>query len=307
MIPTAEVELRQGKTTKKATARLDTGMNGTYVMVPKTMADELGIVATGKEIQNTIDGPKEVLVGKLDLVRLVGLETCSLANGKVTIGGDQVWLGQPFLAATGAAILYLEGRPALMCSGNASSAVGVFPQFSFDIIHKNRRQTVTGIVDTGFYGGLGLPPDIAGLLGLQANSKVEVQTPSGKKEVGVTTVDRLIFSGHPKCGVDNVETVLLPADAPFKAVIVGEKFLSTMPGNSAIEYVKNGVIAVCGADESVIQAAKTVYLAIVRPEDLPSDVQPALIVTDQGSPSWIPWAIAGVAAAGIAGWLIFKR
>lgn len=303
MVPTAEVELRQGIKTKKETALIDTGMNGTHVLITQKIADDLGIVATGKEIQGTIRGKTEVLVGKLDLVTVPGLRTCALANAKVTIGGDMVVLGQPFLAATGATIIYGEFGTGLTCSGKPSPAVGVFPQFNFDVTHKNRTETLTAILDTGFDGDLSLPSDIAAMLGLEKKSTMKVTTPQGIVDVAVSTVDRLSFSGHPLCVVDNVETIIMPEQAALKAVLVGETFLTKLPKRgdlkSAVGYDKDGAFAICAADKSRIRAAKSVYLTIISPE------QPTLIVPEGSSVPWAP--IAVVAASGLALWYFLRK
>lgn len=301
--PTAEVELRQGSNTKREKALIDTGMQGTHILITQKIADELGIIATGTEIQGTIRGRKEVLIGKLDLITLPGMKPCTLANAKVTIGGDVVMLGQPFLAATGATIIYGEFGAGLTCSGNPSPAVGVFPQFSFDVVHKNRTETLTAILDTGFNGDLCLPSDIAAKLGLEKKSTMEVNTPQGKMDVSVTTVDRLSFSGHPLCAVDNVETIIMPEQAALKAVLVGETFLQKLPQKgqikSAVGYDKDGAFAVCAADKSKIRAAKSVYLTVISPE------QPTLIVPESSSVPWVP--IALLAAGGAALWVLSQR
>lgn len=303
MVPTAEVELRQGGNTRKETALIDTGMQGTHILITQKIADELGVVPTGKEIQGTIRGRQEVLIGKLDLIALPGLKACALANAKVTIGGDVVMLGQPFLAATGATIIYGEFGAGLTCSGKPSPAVGVFPQFSFDVVHKNRTETLTAILDTGFNGDLCLPSDIAAKLGLEKKSTMEVTTPQGKVGMSVSTVDRVSFSGHPLCGVDNAETMIMPEQAALKAVIVGETFLMKLPKKgevkAAIGYDKDGAFAICAADKSKIRAAKSVYLTVISPE------QPTLIVPEGISVPWVP--IALVAAGGAALWYFLGR
>lgn len=303
MVPTAQVELRQGSKTKQETALIDTGMKGTHVLITQKIADDLGIVATGKEIQGTIRGQTEVLVGKLDLVTVPGLKTCALANAKVTIGGDMVILGQPFLAATGATIIYGEFGAGLACSGKPSSAVGVFPQFNFDVAYKDRTETLTGILDTGWDGELCLPSDIAAKFGLEKKSTMQVTTPQGKVDVVVATVDRLSFSGHPLCVVDNAETIIMPEQAALKAVLVGETFLTKLPkkGNlkAAVGYDKDGAFAICAADKSRIRAAKSVYLAVISPE------QPTLIVPEGSSVPWVP--IAVLTAGGLALWYFLRK
>lgn len=301
MVPTAEVELRQGRIVKKAVALLDSGMQGTHVMVSQAIADELGIVITGKAIQGTASGRQEVLVGKIDLIRLPGLDACAVANAIVTVGGDGVWLGQPFLAATGATIIYTGGGAALTCSGKPSPAIGVFPQFSFDLLNKGRRETLTAVLDTGFNGGLSIPEDVAARLGVEKKGTLQVTTPHGKAEVGVSTIDRVSFSGHPKCGVDSLETFISSEQSPTKEIVLlGESFLSRIPKKSAIGYDGEGVFAFCREDNTKIRATKSIYLAIIPPEDLPLGVKPTLIVPDRGGSAWIPWAVGSVALGGIA-------
>lgn len=279
-------------------------MQGTHILITKKLADELGIVATGTEIQGTIMGRQEVLVGKLDLITLPGLKPCSLANAKVTIGGDTVVLGQPFLAATGAAIIYGEFGVGLTCSGKPSPAVGVFPQFSFDVVNKNRTQTLTAILDTGFNGDLSIPSDIAERLGVEKKSTMQVTTPQGKVDVAVGTVDSISLSGHPLCVVNNVETILMPEQAALKAVIVGEQFLMKLPlkgqVKAAIGYDKDGAFFVCAADKSKIRAAKSVYLTVISPE------QPTLIVPESSSVPWVPIALLA-AGGGLALWYFLGR
>lgn len=303
MVPTAEVELRNGAKSRKEKAIIDTGMNGTHLLIPSAIANELGIVPTGKEIQNTIRGQQEVLIGKIDLISIPGMQTCALANGKVTIGGDMVVLGQPFLAATGAAIIYGEFGAGLQCSGKPSAAVGVFPQFNFDIANKNRTETVTAVVDTGFYGDLGLPFEIATKLGLEKKSTQEVTTPQGKVNVAMSTVDRLSLSGHPLCTVQNAEVVILPENAPSKVIVVGEGFLEKLPKNgqikAAVAYGKDGAVFVCAADKSKVPAAKSIYLSIISPE------QPTLIAPERSLVPWVP--IAALVAGGLGLWYFLSR
>lgn len=302
-VPNVGVELRQGTVVKQAVALIDTGMNGTHVTVPKTLAFELGILATGKAIQKFISGPQQVLIGKLDLVTLPGMATCSVANAKVTIyDGDRVYLGQPFLAATGTTIEYQAGGAGLFCSGKPSPAVGVFPQFSFDVVNKNRREILTGILDTGFYGGLALPADVAARLGVDKKSTTTISTPGGAKlEVAVSSVDNISFTGHPKCIVNNLETIILPDQAPLKAVIVGEDFLKKLPIVGVIGYDEAGAYTVCAADETKIGAAKTVYLTVISSE------KPTLIAPEDGNSAWVPWMVGGVAVSAVAAWLALRR
>lgn len=302
-VPTAEVELRQGSKVKKVKAIIDSGMQGTHLLITQEIADELGIVPTGKEIQGTIKGQREVMIGKIDLIALPGMKTCALANAKVTIGGDMVALGHEFLAATGAAIVYGD-LPGITCSGKPSPAVGVFPQFRFDVTHKNRTVTLTAILDTGFSGDLCLPSEIAAKLGLEKKSTQEVTTPQGKMDVSISTVDRVSFSGHPLCAVENAQTDIMPEQTAINAVLVGEGFLMKLPKRgeikSAVGYDKDGAFALCAADKSKIRAAKTVYLTIISPE------QPTLIAPETSSVPWVPIAVL-TAVGGLAIWYSLRK
>lgn len=297
---TLDVELRQGKVTKKVPAVFDTGLKNTHVIVPADVARELGIVQTGTAIQVDVSGSRESPVGKLDLIRVPGAEECSLANGMVVITGDKVIIGQPFLAATGAVIVYEKDGAGLSCSGKASPAVGVFPQFSFDVWNRGNHETLTAVVDTGFEGGLGVTTDLAKKLGFETIKLLQATTIFGKAEVKVSKADRVAFAGHPDCNVDDLEVIILPADSPVKIVLVGELFMKGLSGGGAIGYDQDGAYAWCPADKSAIRAAKTIYLSVVSPDE------PALVVPDRGIPTWVPWAVGGVAVGGLGLWLAFK-
>jgi len=139
-------------------------------------------------------------------------------------------------------------------------------------------------------------------LGLEKKSTTTVSTTGAQKvEVVVSSVDSISYTGHPKCTVDNLETIILPEQAALKAVIVGEAFLKKLPIVGIIGYDEFGAYTVCAADKTKIGAAKTVYLTIISPEE------PTLITPEDGNSAWVPWVVGGVAVSAVAAWLALRR
>lgn len=300
-----DVEFRHGKKSVIIPTYIDSGARRIYARIPKKFADDLGIEPTHTGTLYAHTGTQEVPIGQIDYIS-IPKSKCTVANGKIIIGGEEevASLGQPFLAATGATIEYYQGRVLMDCS-EKMSPIGVYPQFSFDLAKGGRRETVTAILDTGFTGGISVTLPLARKLGLEKSSEVDVMDASGRKyKAGVTTLDRVSFTGHSKCAVEGLEVYIYPEgmNAP---VLVGEKFLKGMPEGAYLGFDENGAWAGCQADDMKIKAARSVYEDTVPREQLPEGAKPTILAVDE-PPSRIPWVV-GAVAIGAAAWFFMKK
>lgn len=300
-----DVEFIQGKKSVIIPTYIDSGARRIHARIPKKFADDLGIEPTHMGTMYATTGTQEVSIGQIDYIS-VPKSKCTVANGKIIIGGEDVAsLGQPFLAATGATIEYYQGRVLLDCS-KETSPIGVYPQFSFDLMNGGRRETVTAILDTGFTGGISVSAELARKLGLEKSSEVDVRDARGTKwKAGVTTLDRISFTGHPKCAVERLEVYIYP-EGTNEAILVGEKFLKGMPDGAYLGFDENGAWAGCQTDDMKIRAAKSVYEDIIPREQLPEGAKPTILQVDE-PPSLVPWVVGGSVVAGLTAWFLLGR
>lgn len=303
--PLFDVEFRQGKKSAIIPAYIDSGAKSVHARIPTKIADELGIEPTGTATMRATSQEREVLIGQIDYISFPKTK-CTVANGIIVIGGEDVAsLGQPFLAATGATVQYAEGKVRVVCDQKASP-IGIWPQFSFDLVKGGRKETITAILDTGFTGGVSLTEELAKKLGLEKSSETDVTDASGKKwKAGVSSLDRVSFAGHQKCAVEGLEAYIYP-EAVNQPLLVGEKFLDSMAGAAYLGYDENSAWAGCDADEMKIRSVNSVYANVVPPEDLPEGAKPTTLAVDTLS-TWVPWAVGGTAVAGLAAWLLLSR
>ncbi len=300
-----DVEFRQGKKSATFPAYIDSGAKAVHARIPKKVADDLGIEPTGTATLRSSSGTKEVSIGIIDYISIT--KKCTVANGKIVIGGEEeASLGQPFLAATGATLQHVQGKLRMVCSQEASP-IGVYPQFNFDLKKGNRQETITAILDTGFSGGVSLTAALAKKLGLEKSSEVDVEDASGTKwKAGIASFDRVSFSGYPKCAVEKLEAYIYPENTN-PPILVGRKFLNGMAGGSYLGYDADGAWAGCEAEESKIRAAKSVYVNTVPRESLPDGAKPTVLAVASSSPAWIPFAVGATAVAGLTTWLLLNK
>lgn len=306
MIPVFDVELRNGKNVKVVQAGLDSGLTAAHLKIPKELAEDLGLAATGTMMFQDASGSGETQISKMTLISAANGK-CSLANGKVLISGDMVLLGQPFLAATGSVVNYYDNDTVgLACLEKGSpGSVGVFPQFSLELSNGGNRITETAVVDTGFEGGLAVPESVAEKLKLVKTGSKKWITHEATVEMGISSIGRVGFPGSKKCGVSNLSVAIWPASARLQPVMVGEKFLAGL-GGSAIGYDKDGVVLACFSGNEAMRAAKSVYLVTVSPEFLSDPSNPTMLAPLEDPIVW-PWVVGGaISVGGLAWWILGK-
>lgn len=295
IIPTFRVTLKNGGKTKTVDIGFDSGMPGTHIEMPSSLARELGIVSTSEELWSDLSKTSTASVGRIEQITAVDMPGCAVAAGKVIFREDfPLLIGNDFMRDTGAKITYENGRPSIRCDGPSADANGLLvPVFPIFLVHNGKVIKGEALFDTGYTGGVSVPKYIAEALGLPNLGTITGRAHVGDVTMTVSKVDRVGIRDVAGCHLDSARVDIVPPEAPLQNVLVGEEFFKAV--NGQLGYDAQGPYFSCASSPGIIaRPSARVYV--------PAEVA-------QGS-AWerslpLSW-ILGVAAAGILGFVAYE-
>lgn len=260
IIPKFEILIKNGTKTKTVLAGFDTGMQGSDIEMPTSMAMELGITQISLAKATDASMSFDLKQGIADEVSVPASSGCTLKKAMVGFfdGAAEVLIGNNFLASLGAEISYESGKPALVCTGMAGGGL-LSPAFSMNLIQGQKVLTVPAYFDTGFSSDIAIPQSTAAQLGIPVTGAIDAKTHTGVIHLGTGKMDRLGLRDLPNCFSTGVSVVVIPPDGPLQNILVGESFIEKVGGR--VGYDAQGAYFACKSSPTKARAVAFARIA----------------------------------------------
>lgn len=307
IMPRFELTLTNGQRTKTEIMGFDTGLEVSHIQIPTSLAEFLGVVATGTKRMSDATQTIIVKTGTIEKITVSGKAGCSIESAKVIFYKEAPSLvGNNFIQDVGAEFAYENGIPKVKCSGPSQSRPVMLPIFVISMIHQGKVHNTPALFDTGWEGtDVAVPWSIAKEMGLPILNTTQGITHTGTVTLVQSKLDRLTLQQIPHCYVDGADVDILPESSPIQKVIVGEGFFKKI--NGRIGYDTQGAFFSCGAASGrAVRPADEAAGMIARPSGegmIPDEVR---ITMGSDINPWL-LTIGGLAGAGAIAYFVWPK